>query len=110
MTIRESLLAVSAYPIPMYTIEGISHKREIPLDDDFNAGVASTHGYRLALADVYKWLYFAPNVGQGGQSYSFTAEQRDWWKRQAIGIYKEEGDDSELVGLMGVYGYMGHRL
>lgn len=110
MTIRESLLGVSAYPIPIFAIEAISLKRKVALDDNYGAEIAASKEYRLALADVYKWLYFAPNVGQGGQSYSFTAEQRDLWKKLAMGIYGEIGDDSDMAGLKSTYGYMGHRL
>lgn len=110
MTIRESLLAVSAYPIPMRTIEAISHKRGIVLDDDADFGTAGSPVYRLAVADLYLWLYFAPNVAQGGQNYSFTAEQRELWKKQALAIYDEFGEANELSETKGQYGYMGHRL
>lgn len=110
MTVRESLLAVSAYPIPMRTIEAISLKRGIALDDTVDYGILTAQNYRLALADLYVWLYFAPTVGQGGQSYSFSGEQRDWWKAQAIGIYEEYGAESELASLKGKYGYMGNKL
>lgn len=110
MTIRESLLAVSAYPVPMFTIEAISQKREIALDDEFDSVISTSKEYRLALADLYKWLYFAPNVSQGGQSYSFSADQRDLWKKQALDIYDELGDDSDKSGLKSKYGYMGHKL
>lgn len=110
MTIRESLLAVSAYPIPMRTIEAISLKREVALDDEADYATVLSSSYRLALADLYVWLYYAPNVSQGGQSYSFTTDQREWWKRQAIAIYGELGEEDELSSLKGKYGYMGSRL
>jgi hypothetical protein len=48
-------------------------------------------------------------VSQGGQSYSFTEAQRNWWKKQAMAIY-EELDDDALSALQGQYGYMGAKL
>lgn len=109
MTIRESLLALSAYPIPMWTIEAISLKRVVALDSEYSLSTSTDSGYRLATADIYKWLYFAPNVAQGGQSYSFTDEQRSLYKKLAMAVYSELGD-SELGSLKGNYGYMGTRL
>ena len=110
MTNRESLLAVSAYPIPMRTIEAISLKRGVDLDAVTTSDGVSSGAYRLALADLYVWLFFAPDVAQGGQSYSFTNAQRDWWKRQALAIYDELGDEDDLSALGSQYGYMGHKL
>lgn len=109
MTVRESLLAISAYPIPMRTIEATALKRTVDLDGDADKSTVASSAYRLALADLYVWLFFAPNVGQGGQSYSFTDAQRDWWKKQAMAIYEELEDDA-LSALKTTYGYMGDKL
>lgn len=108
ITVFEALLAVSAYPIPGRVIEAIALKREVDLGGPAEA-VVKSDSYRLAMADLYVWLYFAPNVSQGGQSYSFTDEQRKWWKKQAMAIY-EELDDDALSALQTKYGYMGDKL
>lgn len=107
MTVLEALLSLSAYPVPQRTIESITLKRGVGLDWTADTETLSTREYRLCEADVYMWLYEAPNVGQGGQSYSFTAEQRDMWRRRAKAIYDELGED---MGLSGKYGWMGTRL
>lgn len=109
MTVLESLLGISAYPIPLRTIEAVALKRAVCLDDEATTEAVNGKDYRLAMADLFVWLYFAPNVGQGGQSYSFTDSQRDWWKRQAMGIY-DEYDDEGLSALKSTYGYMGSKL
>ena len=109
MTVLESLLGISAYPIPLRTIEAVALKRAVCLDDEATTDIVRGNEYRLAMADLYVWLYFAPNVGQGGQSYSFTDSQREWWKRQAMAIYDELEDDA-LSALQTTYGYMGSKL
>lgn len=106
MTVVEALLAVSGYPIPYRTIEGVALKRGVALDATATEDVLASAGYLLCVADLYVWLYFAPNVTQGGQSYSFTDEQRRWWKAQALRIY-DELDDEAAEGLKTRYGYMG---
>lgn len=91
----------------MRTIEAKALKRGLDLDGDVTD--EDKDSLRLAVADLYVWLYFAPNVGQGGQSYSFTDSQREWWKKQALAIY-DELEDEEASALHGQYGYMGSRL
>jgi hypothetical protein len=109
MTIREALLGISAYPIPLRTVEATALRRAVDLDAEARDMILDDPAYRLCVADLYVWLYFAPNVGQGGQSYSFTDSQREWWKRQAMAIY-DELDDPALSALKTQYGYMGSRL
>ncbi len=109
MTIRESLLAVSAYPIPMRTIEATATRRGVDLDGYADSDYMASAPYRLAVADLYVWLFFAPNVEQGGQAYSFTTAQREWWKKQAMAIYGELDEDA-LSALTTRYGYMGAKL
>lgn len=107
-TAYESLLAVSAYPIPDRVIRTISTKRGVVVDDPATESVLVGAPFRLAKADLYMWLYFAPNVSQGGQSYSFTDEQRRLWKKQALDIYDELGDP-EADALRTQFGYMGSK-
>jgi len=110
MTIFDALLAVSSYPVPERVVKSIALKRAV--DYEAQADEASLNGkdYRLAVADLYIWLFFAPNVSQGGQSYSFSPEQRSEWKKQALATYKELGDEDALAALQTRYGYMGSKL
>ena len=109
ITVFDALLAVSAYPIPARVIKATAIKRAVVLEDLASEENVKSDAFRLATADLYVWLYFAPNVSQGGQSYSFTDEQRKWWKKQAMAIYEELEDDA-LSALQTKYGYMGDKL
>jgi hypothetical protein len=103
-TIVDNLKALTAYPIPMQTLVTIAEGRGLsPYDNVFNIAE-----YTLATADVYMWLSNAPNVSQGGQSYSFTDEQRKHFRQQATAIYNEAGEAKPAKST--IYGYKGTRL
>lgn len=109
MTILDSLLAVSAYPIPQRTVEAYATKRGLEITDDMDESLYADRGYRLATADLMLWLYFAPSVSQGGQSYSLTDAQRAEFRRRALKIYDELGDEDGMNN--GIrYGYKGEDL
>lgn len=108
MTILDSLLAVSAYPIPMRTIEAFAMKRGLTITDEMDEAKFSDRGYRLATADLMMWLYYAPDVSQGGQSYSLTDAQRSDFRRRARAIYGELGEGDPFSGIR--YGYKGENL
>lgn len=104
-TIVESLRALTAYPIPMQTLVSIAEGRGLsPYDITDN----TLDNYRQSEADVYMWLSNAPDVSQGGQSYSFTDEQRKHLRQQAMAIYNEVGGTT--VSRSTIYGYKGTRL
>lgn len=104
-TIVESLRALTAYPIPMQTLVSIAEGRGLsPYDITDN----TLDNYRQSEADVYMWLSNAPDVSQGGQSYSFTDEQRKHLRQQAMAIYNEVGGTA--VSRSTIYGYKGTRL
>lgn len=110
ITAFEALLAVSAYPIPKRVIETTALKRAVDLEGPADEAIVKSPAFRLAVADLYVWLFFAPNVSQGGQSYSFTDAQRNWWKKQAMATYDELDDEDALSALKTQYGYMGSKL
>lgn len=104
-TIVESLRALTAYPIPMPTLVSIVEGRGLsPYDTTDN----TLPNYRKAEADVYMWLSNAPDVSQGGQSYSFTDEQRKHFRQQAKAIYEATGEAT--ASKTTIYGYKGTRL
>ena len=104
-TIVESLRALSAYPIPIPTLVSIAEGRDL---SPYDYTDASSVGFRKAQADVYMWLSNAPDVAQGGQSYSFTDEQRKHFRQQATAIYNEVGEAKATKST--IYGYKGTRL
>lgn len=104
----EALKSINAYPVPMTVFDRIATERAINLGDELTAEGARSKAYRLAKADILMWLSGAPNVSQGGQSYSFSDEQRDEMRDEARCIYNAAGEEDEAVGV--VYGYKGDRL
>lgn len=104
VTVVESLRSLSAYPIPMQALVAIIEVRGLTPHDP----VELTSAYHLAEADVYMWLSNAPDVSQGGQSFSFSDEQRSTLRSRAKAIYSNEGDTKTVKQT--IYGYKGTRL
>jgi hypothetical protein len=104
MTILEALKGINPYPIALRTLNEIAERRGVSLDaePDF-----TSRAYKLSVADVYKYLAYAPNVSQGGQSYSFSEEQRKHMLDLAKSIYDEEEEEALPKTR---YGYKGSRL
>lgn len=126
MTIQESLMAITPYPITAEAIAVIMAKRGLidtkenstedgntsePQGGAFSNSLASAIGsreYELATADVYMWLSVAPNISQGGQSYGFNAEEKKRFIAMANSIYNKYGEVESVKGT--IYGYKGSRL
>ena len=111
MTVNEAFRSINAYPIPDRTIQEVCERRG--LDPCGEAGVSVLDGadFRLAKADLLLWLSYAPNVSQGGQSYSFTDEQRTNLRNEAAGLYGDNAEGNEEGQQMHItYGYKGSRL
>ena len=108
MTVLESLLAISAYPIPALTAEVYAQKRGLVAADTMTLTMHREASYRLATADLMMWLYFAPEVSQGGQHYNLTDAQRNEYLRRAKAIYDELGAEDANGGIR--YGYKGENL
>lgn len=107
-TVLEALKSVSAYPVPLRTLVETAERRGLTLTDEATQEVLTGKTYRLALADLLLWLYLAPNITQGGQSYSFSDEQRKQFRNQANALYNELGE--ETASAQPIYGYKGSRL
>lgn len=103
-TVFDTLRAVSAYPVQADTIRAMAAAHGI----DPNADAADTDS-RLAEAGLLLWLSLAPNVTQGGQSYSFTDEQRADMRRRAKALAAQVAEE-EGKHAPNVYGYKGSRL
>lgn len=109
MTVADYLRGVTAYPLSFRTLSMIAEGRGLDLSSEADAEALRGAPLLLARADVLLWLAGAPNITQGGQSYSFTDEQRKEMKRAAQAVYAElEADNAALHNV--VYGYKGSRL
>lgn len=112
-TILDYLRAISTYPVPVQYLEGIAIRRMIVLEQPVDTATSRSKDFNLATADVLMWLSCAPDVSQGGQSYSFTDEQRQQFRNRANSIYGKyagNGEDDETAGTKAIYGYKGSRL
>lgn len=105
MLISESLKTINSYPIPDLTIEKVGIDRGLTITDEYTAAVAVTQSYELATADVYMWLYAAPNVKE--QEISFSSDDRDKFFNLANLIYGKYGD-AKYSG-KGKFGFKGDK-
>ena len=80
----EALKGLNSYPVPLRTLVETAEKRGLNLDTETTAEILKGKAYNLAAADVFLWLSFAPDVSQGGQSYSFTDEQRTQLRQSLV--------------------------
>lgn len=106
-TILEALRGINSYPIPLRTINEVAERRGVDINEETTLDILQSREFNLSRADLLWWLSFAPNVTQGGQSYSFSDEQRMRMRNMAQQIY----DEMEEEGLpKTLYGYKGKRL
>jgi hypothetical protein len=107
-TIQNSLIGITLFPLPSRTIEEIAARRGLCLSDEATQETLTSKTYCLAKADLLMWLSYAPTVTQGGQSYSFSDEQRLQFRNQANSLYKEYASEDNVT--KPIYGYKGSRL
>lgn len=107
-TYLESLKGINAYPMPLRTIVEAAERRQIDLQAEAAQDGLLGKNYHLAKADLLLWLSLAPNVTQGGQSYSFSDEQRKQLRAEANAIYREL--EPQAGAATATFGYKGDRL
>lgn len=103
------LRGINAYPIPVKEIIGACEYRGLSYYDNATPEIISGKAFNLVKADLLLWLSIAPNVSQGGQSYSFSDQQRKDLRNQAKALYKEFEPDGSAIQKP-IYGYKGSRL
>ena len=106
-TILEALKGISSYPIPFRTLVETAEGRGLSLADEATAEVLAGKAFRLATADLLLWLSLAPNISQGGQSYSFSEDQRQQMRNRSNAIAEELEPEAEGKS---IYGYKGSSL
>ncbi|MGL5913929.1 MAG: hypothetical protein ACRCZB_07160 [Bacteroidales bacterium] len=106
-TILDALKGINAYPIPLRSLVEAAESRGLKPTDEASQDVRVSAAYKLAQADLLLWLSLAPDVSQGGQSYSFTDEQRVQFRNRANTIYREYEEDKKSKS---IYGYKGSKL
>lgn len=109
-TILEALQGISLYPLPLPVIGTVAVKRGLSLIDEATPEEIKGSPYRLAKADLLAWLALAPNVSQGGQSFTFNEDERKHLRALAQALYEECGEDQQSAEMRPRYGYKGSRL
>lgn len=106
MTIRESLLAISPYPIPTDFLDSVGEGIGVELDNEIE-DVEARDIYR-AKARVYYFLATTPNVSEGGVSISFNARDKELFLAMARKFADLAGEDGLIPGV--AYGYKGENI
>lgn len=107
MTVLQSLKSITAYPIPPATLQDIAEGCGLSVDADLTNEMRNTAEFRRAKAQVYVYLVTAPNISQNGVSFSFTSDERKFFRKAAKCLLAEIGDDISGLGLGAKYGYIG---
>jgi hypothetical protein len=108
MTILESLKSLSGYPLSRLSLVDITEEVGLAADGEATQGVRQSKPFKRAKARVYIMLAEAPDVSQGGITYSFSDEDKKHFRMQAQALLEEVGDD--ISGLGDDYGWMGEDL
>lgn len=108
-TLEDALKGINAYPIPQRTIVETALRRGCGLSDEMTKENLTGRPFNLAKADLLMWLSLAPNITQGGISYSFSDEQRTKFRNQATALYTDYGE-AEQSASKTTFGYKGNRL
>lgn len=109
MTIIQSLKSLSGYPIPSIVIEDIVDSEGLHINDVINAETRNSNAFKRCQAKVFTFLSEAPNVSQGGISFSFSEVERLRLKTKAGDILSAIGDKSANE-LKVTFGYKGENL
>lgn len=108
MNVLQSLKSLSSYPIPTATVEDVADGVGLTLDTELTQEIRGNKSFKRAQARVYLFLSEAPNVSQGGISYSFSEDERKRFRLRAESILQDIGDATSEVGIE--YGYKGEDL
>ena len=106
MTLSEYLRGLSNYPLSEEALQSILSKRGL----DGKSTMTDDKLLCLVTADLYSWVALAPDISQGGQSYSLTDNIREYYRRRANELYHEAGELESVLEEHPRYGYKGDRL
>ena len=99
MTISAALKSISNYPIPSLVIENIADEAGLgEVTQTVTKEMRKGSDFKRATAYVYRFLADAPNIQQGGISYTFSEDERSRFAKRAAAILDElgEGDQADI--------------
>jgi len=109
-TILESLKSINGYPVPESTFVTVATNRNINLADEATQTVLKSSSYRLAKADVMRWVSFAPNIRQADLQYDLLYSDREKLRNAANAVYEEFEDEAFVPETKTKFGYKGSKL
>lgn len=106
MTVLQSFQQITLYPIPDNVVLNYCEERGVDKGAEATMEVRQSVPYKLTLADLYKWLAFAPStVSQGGVTFTISEEDKKRFIKLANKLY---GQCDESSGV-GKWGYVGNK-
>lgn len=106
MMLIDYLRGLTNYPVPEEALQSILSKRGL----DGKRTMTDDKLLCLVTADLYSWISTAPDISQGGQSYSILYSVREYYRKRANKLYRAGGEPVEEVKAKVRYGYKGERL
>lgn len=99
MNVLESLAAINAYPIPQNTILSAINEAGMQPDEEATFVKREEPEYKRAKAYLYRFLAEAPNISQGGVSYSFSSTDKELFRKKAEELLMEaDGNNTFSYG------------
>lgn len=93
MKTSNAIKAMSSYPIPAATVENIIDEAGLDADADITREVRASNEFKKAKALTYAFLAEAPNITQGGISYTFNEDERSRFAKKSNSLLAELGED-----------------
>lgn len=107
MTLQESLIYISVYPIPVGAIEKTCIDRDLVSTDTYTKEIGNSENYQLASADLYMFLHNSPDLKEQTISLNHLADVKSQLLQQAQAIYGKY-NDTKFTGR--TYGFKGEDL
>lgn len=102
-TILNALASITNYPIPVRMLEDAAEENGLDGGAAASSEVRASKAFKRALARLYRFLSEAPNVSQGGVSFSFNPAEKAEFRKMAAELEAEADDGSLTTG----YGWQG---
>ena len=93
MKTSNALRAMSSYPIPQSTIDNIIDEAGLDAEADITKEIRASDEFKKAKALTYAFLAEAPNITQGGISYTFSQDERSRFEQKSNSLLTELGED-----------------
>lgn len=93
MKTTDAIKAMSSYPIPASTIENIIEEAGLDAEADITKDIRASDEFKKAKALAYAFLAEAPNITQGGISYTFSQDERSRFEKKSNSLLADIGDD-----------------